>query len=53
MGYDDSAFWGMVHAKKRVGNLELENKRLREENEKLKAENEELKKRISELEHNT
>lgn len=53
LGYDDNIFWGMVHSKKRVGELEAENERLRVENKKLKAEIEELKKRISELEHKT
>jgi len=49
----DNVFWGMVHSKKRVGELEAENKRLRDENKELKAEIEELKKRILELEHKT
>ncbi len=53
LGYDNSTFWGMVHAKNRVRELEAENNRLRAENKELKAEIEELKKRISELEDKT
>ena len=49
----DNVFWGMVHSKKRVGELEAENKRLRDKNKKLKAEIEELKNRILKLELKT
>jgi cell division protein FtsB len=47
----DNVFWGMVHSKNRVKELEVENDKLRAENKELKAEIEELKKRISELEY--
>ena len=49
----DNVFWGMVHSKNRVKELEAENQQLRIENKKLKAEIEELRKRISEIEHKT
>ena len=42
----DNVFWGMVHSKNRVKELEAENERLRVENKKLKEENEDLKKRL-------